>query len=188
MSLQDCDVNKFQYHLNYYCILGQDNVKTSGFLVLTLVMCCFNVYLIRESKWTKNKLLTSHGRMDTTYSIFHLRIIQFTQVYLIFTLIHLSFCVVALGFYGKYYEMILNSPGCNQKLNTYSGLSSFYFYYDEIAGPIITYFVFCVILLQCQEWWAMIYLIRTQRNRSLEEINYDFSAENVNINICKNDP
>ena len=34
----------------------------------------------------------------------------------------------------------------------------------------------------------MIYIILTQRKRTLEEINWDYSAENVQIGLCFNDP
>ena len=72
---EDCSTDDFQYHLNYFCILGENNFKTTGFLALTLVIIAINIYLIREGKVTKQKLLTLNSLMDATYSIFHLRII-----------------------------------------------------------------------------------------------------------------
>ena len=160
----DCEPynNKFEYQLNYLCFNHFDNTfQTTVLLVITLLMIGVNVYIILESKKVKRKLLTPNNSQNQTYCVFHLRIIQFVQVYSVLTLIHLLGYLLQLGTYGNFKSIVLDGPSCDEKLNKLTAPIQIFFYVDDILAPVITYFVFGVLLLQCQEWCAMIYMILT---------------------------
>ena len=77
---------------------------------------------------------------------------------------------------GDNFVYMFDTPTCDHQISP-KGFWWFVYKPMWILNLLVFLCIQVIFILQNMEWWAMIYIIRTQHNRRVEEITFDHNHE-----------
>ena len=136
---------------------------------------------------------------DKTFCVMSLKIVEFIRYELVIIII-MNLCnlprTASMGKFGEWYysdepDDFINGfmssrykdIGFSFHLCLPSVLGKIVYFTYSIAEILRNFVTFSLINLQIFEWICMIYVINTQKNRSIEEITFDTNNEPLNSSI-----
>lgn len=175
-----CPSDEFLYYANFFCISDDASLITfsTGVGLGCLVLIVIVLYTFRKSFAKKQELLNPNPTClyEETYCSLSLYILLAVQVLCIQVTFSLLFYAFQFMLYSKYQAVVESTAFTTcQTCNTFRKvgfqvLDSLIKIGQQISEQVI-------FLLQIYEWKSMLYIIKTQKYRSLGEIMFDHNHE-----------
>ena len=180
-----CNLENHKSLPNNFCIFRWDtHICIIGIIVFLLLMLFYTFMYFKAS--AKQMRLTEENPQilnEQTYSVLSLMMIKLAKVLILVEVVHMGFYVFKLALEDNYRYLFLTEY--QQSCKEYPEDQSIFDVVTKLqlihlsVYQFIRILRFNILMLQVFEWHAMIYIIQSQRHRTVEEILYDHNNEKM---------